>query len=237
MAYKLVSNSGYECNDEGEDQKYAVSVYEGTTLSVPAFEIRWRREDLLAEQTTLPDPGDAISIPTAEPSSSHTEGDKPGAGTEASLTSLAPLGHPTVDGESTAGPQSANATEGQNTLRPGAIIAIALGAFFSAMLVLVPIIWVYARRWRRRRSLEQLAEETRHCPSDQVWTVSRPPAELESRPIEPKELPATEIGHEFSSVNTGLAGVTRNGVELDRVLGNHMTTKMRADMGDQPTAR
>jgi hypothetical protein len=237
MAYELVLNSGYECNDEDKDQRYAVSAYEGTILSAPAFEIRWRSEDLLAEQTTLPDPGGAISIPTAEPSSSHAEGDEHGSGSEAAPTSLAPLGHPTVDGESTAGPQPTIATERQSTLRPGVIIAIALGAFFSAMLVLVPVAWVYAKRWRRRRSLEQLAEENRQCPSHQVWTLSRPPAELESKPIEPRELPATEISRDIPLLNTRPAGVTRNGVELDRMLGNHVTTEMPAGTGDKPSAR
>ncbi|VUC20072.1 unnamed protein product [Clonostachys rosea] len=38
--------SGYDCNSPGADPKYAISEYDDLVLSAPAFEIRWRSEDV-----------------------------------------------------------------------------------------------------------------------------------------------------------------------------------------------
>lgn len=179
--------TGFDCDQE--QPMYATSVYDGTTLSAPAFEIRWRIGDLgsvmspLDTPMTLDGPTTLVTLGTSAP------GDSRGYRPPSSPTSAAAATTEDVDGEEHVG----DAGEGQpGALSTASIVGIAIGVSFGLLTLSMIALWLLMRRRQReieeagRRGVEE-AEEDRRA----LAAVSREqPVELGDSRSEPKELAA-----------------------------------------------
>jgi hypothetical protein len=198
-----------------KDQKYAVTNYDGTILSAPAFEIRWRSVDLIVRTTERNPPG----LPTREPTIiSHvpTSTAFTFTITNALITTQATPTPPTPPKTPTptppTSPQSISPTIEQNesstasynvsspltsqpksTLNSGMIAGITVGSCLGLLAVASAIILFLVRRRRRYQGPRRLTDETwaqqetHKEPTD--LSVTRYPAELENKPLELRELP------------------------------------------------
>ncbi|EHK19283.1 uncharacterized protein TRIVIDRAFT_69279 [Trichoderma virens Gv29-8] len=186
---------GYDCNDMTKDQKYAVTNYDGTTLSAPAFEIRWRSADLAhAIRTTEMNPP---GIPTPFPTSTRdlptsklittTTDTFVSAPTSAFPTSSTAVQLSSSSVSSSPPPQSNSA------LSPGTIAGITVGSCLGFLIVVSASAFLFLHRRRKHKGQHRLTEDT-WCqqgahkePSELLGTQC--PAELEDKPMELRELP------------------------------------------------
>ncbi|UKZ64891.1 uncharacterized protein TrAtP1_006099 [Trichoderma atroviride] len=202
----------YTCNDVTKDQKYAVTNYDGTMLSAPAFEIRWRSVDLVVRTTERNPPG----LPTRESTiASHipTSTAFHFTMTNVLITTPTPPIPPTPPTTPTTpttptSPHSVSPATEQNAsnnassplspqpkpiLNSGTIAGITVGSCLGLLAVASAIIFFLVRRRRRQQGPRRLTDdtwtqqETYKEPAD--LAVTRYPAELENKPMELRELP------------------------------------------------
>ncbi|POR33819.1 Uncharacterized protein TPAR_05994 [Tolypocladium paradoxum] len=168
----------YECNGEDKDQRFATSNYDGTILSAPAFEIRWRSEDLKTGAAETARPGDSTTA----------SGDSLPTGTVTiSATTTPPDAAGTAKPPASATGRIASSAEAQRpaALGPGAIAAIAVSSSLGALVVALGVaFWAIRRRLRRRRMGSG--------PPGGPWTWTEgnqgAPVEMEHTPASPSEL-------------------------------------------------
>ncbi|KAK5992986.1 hypothetical protein PT974_06411 [Cladobotryum mycophilum] len=177
---------GYDCNDKTRDQRYATSDFGGTILSAPAFEIRWRSEDLKTGSNRLP-PGVPTLAPipseSAMPGSSAVS---PDATTTSAITNKTPANQPTSP--STHSPGS------KFVLTPSSTAGVAVGSCLGAIAVMSVIIFLLVRRRRRIREGPDRLPEDPWDQQDPYQGTARLgeqiPVELEDKQMEPRELSA-----------------------------------------------
>lgn len=186
--------SGYSCNAADEDQRFAVTKYDGTFLSAPAFEIRWRSGDL--ENAPRPTKNSEVSTMTLGPSSKETERNEQPAATK----HRAPVHAPTAT-RSTSPEDETNSAVNDDThagrgakISSGGIVGIAIGSTFAILAIAFSIVFTVLKRIRARAKAHSTGpnefEDNTHtqvrlAPGQRQTRYS----ELEHSPIEPKELP------------------------------------------------
>lgn len=181
-----------------KDQKYAVTDYDGTILSAPAFEIRWRSVDLIVRTTERNPPG----LPTREPTLiSHISTSRgfPITMTNALITTPAslPSVSPTTEryASSTASYNASSPLTSQPkpALSSGTIAGITAGSCLGLLAVASAIFLFLSRCRRKHQGLRRLTDDTwaqqgaHKEPAGLL--VTRYPAELENKPVELRELP------------------------------------------------
>ncbi|KEY65684.1 hypothetical protein S7711_11162 [Stachybotrys chartarum IBT 7711] len=179
--------SGYECNEAPEDQRYATSNFDGTILSVPAFEIRWRTEDLDMATRNTPAPVVRTSLPpTTLPAASASE---------ASLEPSSNAGQ--TPRLSLAADESTTASPAPATSFPftsGAIAGIVVGAAVGLLVLILLVVYLAVRNRRRRKAgmdprPEDLWDQGTYLgPGLAELDSTQRPAELDGGTTEPKEL-------------------------------------------------
>ncbi|KAL7939235.1 hypothetical protein V8C35DRAFT_286100 [Trichoderma chlorosporum] len=188
--------SGYECNDLTKDQKYAVTNYDGTTLSAPAFEIRWRSADLAhgVRTTEMFPPGIPTPFPTLTTSdvstskliTTTTNTLVPAPTSTLSISSAIVQFTPT-NGSSSPTPKP-NAALG-----PGIIAGITVGSCLGLLVVASAIMFLLVHRRRKYQGPSRIMDDT-WCQQDvqkepTELSATQRPAELGDKPMELRELP------------------------------------------------
>jgi len=181
-----------------KDQKYAVTDYDGTILSAPAFEIRWRSVDLIVRTTERNPPG----LPTREPTPiSHISTSRGFSITMTNALITTPASPPSV---SPTTEQYASSTASYNVSSPltsqrkpplssGTIAGITAGSCLGLLAIASAIFLFLSRRRRKHQGLRRLTDDTwaqqgaHKEPAGLL--VTRYPAELENKPVELRELP------------------------------------------------
>lgn len=184
---RLTPERGHECNEVSEDQRYATSNFDGTILSVPAFETRWRSEDLDIATRNTPAPGVRTSLPpTTFPAASASE-----ASLEPSSNARqTPRPSVAADGSTTASPAPAASFP----LTSGAIAGIVVGAVVGLLVLMLLVAYLAIRNRRRRKAgMDPRPEDlwvqgTYRGPGLAELDSTQHPAELEGGTTEPKEL-------------------------------------------------
>ncbi|KAL7802065.1 hypothetical protein V8C44DRAFT_370755 [Trichoderma aethiopicum] len=199
---------GYDCNDKTKDQRFAVTNYDGTILSAPAFEIRWRSVDVSnARRSTefnppgAPAPRPTSTIAPASTSSFTTTSDV----LTTDFTSFLPISTTTAEPSSPSvsylpspGPAVA--------LSSGTIAGVAVGSCLGLLAVASAITFLFIRRRRRSQGPRRLTEDTdtwgqhdAHKDATEL-PISQRPAELENKSMELRELPVEPrpFSQEFS---------------------------------------
>lgn len=69
--------AGFNCNEPNGNPMFATTEYDGTTLSAPAFEIRWRSEDLMTGEEEIPWPTQWFSTGKEVPPQTDHDRDVP----------------------------------------------------------------------------------------------------------------------------------------------------------------
>lgn len=161
---------------------FATSVYDGTTLSAPAFEIRWRTEDLelMPPFTDVPT---AMGNPTTFATSvTPAPGDRRGSSTSSLLSS--PPGQDEDDEDTPAE---------SGSLSTGSVAGIAIGASVGVLGMSMTALFILSRR-RRRQDAEEARRQSEATPtvssSGLAAAFQRPPVELEDQRSGPTELAA-----------------------------------------------
>ncbi|KAL6888077.1 hypothetical protein GGI43DRAFT_431002 [Trichoderma evansii] len=188
----------YECNDVTKDQKYAVTNYDGTILSAPAFEIRWRSVDLIVRTTERNPPG----LPTREPTlTSHisTSTAITITMTNAMITTLAsPQSVSAATGQHSSSIASYNVSspltsQPEPTLNSGIIAGIIVGSCLGLLAAASAIYFFLFHRRRKRQGPRRLTDDTwaqqGTYKEPTGLSVTRYPAELENKQMELRELP------------------------------------------------
>lgn len=187
---------GYDCNDRTKDQRYAVSNYDGTILSAPAFEIRWRSADVsnAMRSTEFNPPG----APTPRQTSTVGVSTSSFVTTSEVLTTQFSSSLPTssTPTESTSSSASDSPAPGPSlTLSPGTIAGVTIGSCLGLLAVASAITFLFLRRRRRYQGPRRLTEDTgtwgqqdAHKDATEL-PVSQRPAELENKSMELRELP------------------------------------------------
>lgn len=184
--------SGYSCNTETEDQRYATSHYGAQILSAPAFEIRWHQADLGSDSSqasaskdvsTRLVPGDHfLTTPSSTMGAHHTT-----KKTETTMPSS--IETPSKPSDHTDLP----ASPGSSVSSPS-IVGIAIGSTFAILAMAFTIIFFILRRRRSREDrLARFSNDFRNQGYPDVGLVAggrQMPTELDSSPVEPKELAA-----------------------------------------------
>ncbi|KAI9896319.1 hypothetical protein N3K66_008491 [Trichothecium roseum] len=197
---------GFGCNAEDEDQRYATSEYDGTTLSAPAFEIRWRDSDRtlyhhgettqssewLSTTSTPSSPGATTSTPGKDEGTVHESAEEPDE--EGGAAAAQPQQHRRVS--------------------KGTMTGIAIGALLGLMFLLAAAVYCSLRRQtttkgdgRKGRIVrgeegfsvmdEDFWEQDGHFGGHPSSSLGQgggrlPAAELDNRTAGPKELPADD---------------------------------------------
>lgn len=170
--WQLTRTREYECNDESKDQKYATTKFDGTVLSAPAFEIRWRAEDLLSRSMDRP----GSRVQTLPPP--LTTATKASATSSTIRTSNA---GPTITELSGSGSKESSHT----TLSPGSIAGVAVGGGMGVIALAIIAAYLTLRRRRRHAGATRLSEDSW---DRDKFRPGQPPIELDNKPMEPKEL-------------------------------------------------
>ncbi|KAL6794242.1 hypothetical protein J3E68DRAFT_437410 [Trichoderma sp. SZMC 28012] len=185
---------GYDCNDSTKDQKYAVTNYDGTTLSAPAFEIRWRSADLAhgVRTTEMFPPG----IPTPFPTSTSDSSTYKLITTSSNIFVTAPT--PTLPISSTivqfssSSVSSSPPSQPNWALTPGTIAGIVVGSCLGLLAAASAITFLFLHRRRKTQGPSRITDDTwcqqgaRKEPTELSGTQC--PAELEDKPMELREL-------------------------------------------------
>lgn len=172
-----MSDRGYECNGQN-DPRYATSSYGPTILSAPAFEIRWRGQDLQQPAGPLSPPGVHTSPPPGKNSPTMPLTSKVSA-PQSTTTGVVPLATPT--------PNSGI------KLSTGAIVGIVIGALFGVCLIVLVATIIKRRRAQRRSANEDF--ETVALPKNSSDRND------ELKPQGPMELSAEAKSVELSASN------------------------------------
>lgn len=204
--------SEYTCNDITKDQKYAVTNYDGTILSAPAFEIRWRSVDLIVRTTErapgLPTPESTITghIPTSTAfpftmtnalittqTTPTTPTPPTSPTTPTSPPSVSPATEQKVSSTASYNVSSPLTSQPKPAVNSGAIAGIAVGSCLGLLAVTSAIIFFLVRRRRKLQGPRRLTDDTWVQPETYKepvdLAVTRYPAELENKPMELRELP------------------------------------------------
>lgn len=181
--------------------------YDGTILSAPAFEIRWRSVDLIVRTTERNPPG----LPTRESTViGHISTSRTFTMTMTNALITTPT-TPTTPTPPTSPPsvsptteQNASSTASYNasspltsqpkpTLNSGTIAGITIGSCLGLLAVASAIVFFLVRRRRRHQGLRRLTDDTWGQQDTHKepagLSVTRYPAELENKPMELRELP------------------------------------------------
>lgn len=158
----------YKCNADGKDQRFAVSDFDGTLLSAPAFEIRWRGVDLKVGADTSSRASDR-GLPSETVTLSES------ASTASSTAAATHSSSPAVE----------SAVASTSSVGAGLVAAIAIGTV--AVVLIVGLLGGLLARRRRRKS---------HQSVTRLKPATEPQAnEMEDMPIGPRELPHNPLGH------------------------------------------
>ncbi|KAL7807097.1 hypothetical protein V8C26DRAFT_439708 [Trichoderma gracile] len=187
---------GYDCNDKTKDQRYAVSNYDGTILSAPAFEIRWRSADVsnAMRSTEFNPPGAPTLTPTSTFGVSTSRLITTSDVLTTEFTSSLPTSSTTT--ESTSSSASNSPPPGSRlTLSPGTIAGVTVGSCLGLLAVASAITFLFLRRRRRYQGPRRLTEDAgtwgqqdAHKDATEL-PISQRPAELENKSMELRELP------------------------------------------------
>ncbi|KAL7944882.1 hypothetical protein V8C42DRAFT_323982 [Trichoderma barbatum] len=193
---------GYTCNDMARDQKYAVTNYDGTTLSAPAFEIRWRSADLThAIRTTerfppgLPTPFSTSTsdFSTSTPIITSTTNIFVTTPASSLLASSSLAISSTIAQSSLSNVPSSPPAKSHLASSPGAIAGITVGGGLGLLVVASAIMFLYLHRRRKYQGPSRLTDDTWGQGGAQKeltdLTGSHCPVELEDKPMELRELP------------------------------------------------
>ncbi|TFB02878.1 hypothetical protein CCMA1212_005250 [Trichoderma ghanense] len=183
---------GYDCNDKTKDQRFALSNYDGTILSAPAFEIRWRSADVsnAMRSTEFNPPG----APTPRPISTAPVSTSRFTSTSEVLTTdfTSSLPTPSTTTESLSSSASSTPPPGPIlALSPGTIAGVTVGSCLGLLAVASAITFLLLRRRRRYQGPRRLTEDTGPWGQKDATElpVSQRPAELENKSMELRELP------------------------------------------------
>ncbi|KAL6801254.1 hypothetical protein GGI42DRAFT_343301 [Trichoderma sp. SZMC 28013] len=188
---------GYKCNDSTKDQKYAVTNYDGTTLSAPAFEIRWRSADLAhaIRTTEMFPPGIPTPFPTSTSDSSTykriTTTSSSNIFVTAAPTPTLPISS-TIVQFSSASVSSSTPSKPNWALTPGTIAGIVVGSCLGLLVAASAITFLFLHRRRKHQGPSRITDDTwcqqgaRKEPTELSGTQC--PAELENKPMELREL-------------------------------------------------
>ena len=219
--------TGYGCNEADGNPRFATTEYDGTTLSAPAFEIRWRSEDLETRNGDVPWPTIATwETSKATPSPTVSTSD-------VKVTALATRTFKPTD--STAPP--AQSTEEVSASLPGESIAgIAVGASFGAFLSALALIYLAMRCRRHQKS--SASTSTDSCSQNQQlpsYAVSpnQPPVELHHESVGPRELESESVSP--TSKGSPVSPVSLYG-EMDRRIASLNPVPIEME-GDKTFAR
>lgn len=189
----------YDCNAQDKDQRYATTVFANTVLSAPAFEVRWRSEDLKHGTAKSPGPGASISLPTRTVILDGPASRMNSVHTAATTVTTTPT--PIVVTTTAAASESTAPAPGATPLGPGYVAAIAVGTAFGALaLVLAVLLWTLRRRSRAREEALSSGDSVVHGtveglePAVSQQQSQGPPAEMEHSPTGARELPAGSSG-------------------------------------------
>ncbi|KAK3182523.1 hypothetical protein K4F52_006163 [Lecanicillium sp. MT-2017a] len=161
--------SGYACNAKQDDQRYATSMYDGTTLSAPAFEIRWRSDDVRG-------PG---AVPPAMTSSNLPPTSSADATAVTSVTRSVSSG---VNLDTSQGEGGGASTSS------GKVAGIVVGSVLACSLCAVGAVLVWQRRRRRRRQKIDKVPEGSETTSEPMNRDQHSVAELHDKAAGPREL-------------------------------------------------
>ncbi|UNI24828.1 hypothetical protein JDV02_010544 [Purpureocillium takamizusanense] len=133
---------GYKCNREDKDQRFATLESSGTVISAPAFEVRWRSEDLKGMGQSQPLPGGTTGpvlatkggVPTATVTLSNTtDGSTAGSGATATTSRT-------------------ESDTGSAGIEAGVVAGIAVGCALAAFVLALAIVFLF--RYRRQKQKE-----------------------------------------------------------------------------------
>ncbi|KAL6876881.1 hypothetical protein J3F83DRAFT_426731 [Trichoderma novae-zelandiae] len=188
---------GYDCNDKTKDQRFAVSNYDGTILSAPAFEIRWRSADIshAMRSTEFNPPGAPTPKPTSTRDVSTSRSTATADVPTTDFTSSLPTSLTTTESSSSSSVSLPPPSGSASALRPGTIAGVTVGSCLGLLAVASAIAFLFLRRRRKRQGPRRLAEDTGTWgqPDAQKEATELPlsqrPAELENKSMELRELP------------------------------------------------
>ena len=191
---KADDGRGFDCNDVDGNQRFATTEYDGTTLSAPAFEIRWRSEDLKTDVGELPAPSMTKSSSyRSSPATPLTFSTLASAG-----ASDTPAPDPTIIENDTA----SNIDEPQpskSTLNKESIAGIAVGASLGTLGMTMSVFYLTIRRRRRKSRGSQGStrdswyQSSHFSPVGPAVVEGQPPAEMAHQPVGPRELDSSAI--------------------------------------------
>lgn len=179
--------TGYGCNEADGNPRFATTEYDGTTLSAPAFEIRWRSEDLETGDGDVAWPTMA-TWETSKATSSPTL-----TAPDVKVTALATKSPRPSD--SLVSPAQSN-KEASTSLTGESIAGIAVGASFGAFLSALALIYLAMRCRRHQKS--SASSSTDSCSQNQrlpSYAVSpnQPAVELHHESVGPRELESEPV--------------------------------------------
>ncbi len=161
--------SDYACNARTDDQRYATSMYDGTTLSAPAFEIRWRSYDVR---------GPGAVPPVATSSNVLGKSSQDAKTTTSSASSISNVAN-TV---------STQSTERVKPTSPGKIAGVVVGSVVACCLCVVGAVLVWQRR-RRRLNMAKAPDSVNTITETISFTQNHcSVAELHDKDAGPREL-------------------------------------------------
>ncbi|CAI6096203.1 unnamed protein product [Clonostachys chloroleuca] len=219
--------SGYDCNSPGADPKYAISEYDDLVLSAPAFEIRWRSEDvktLTGYQSSTTKTGSIVKHgrPTTLTTASQTRTSLATSGTSSGIAT--PISGQTTSVSSLETSAISNPTQSNNSPSLSSIAGIVVGALLGILGVALITVYLVFRIRRARRDAPSEDSLASAVPRGFLESTSealglRGPAELDD---EPKELAAhasrRPLGEDPSlsgGSHPGIVSLNQFPVELD----------------------
>lgn len=213
--------TGYDCNERNGNPRYATTAYDGTTLSAPAFEIRWRSEDLQTGGMDVPWP--TLGTQTSQASIPITLGTWESSSTQTptSTPSPTPATRQSQSSEWPVPPSPPPAETPSSALTTGSIAGIAVGTSFGTLVTVLIIIYLTMRRRRRAsKSAPSSDSNDQQAPSYAV-SPNQPPVELHPESMGPRELESAPVSPDSNnfpvSPTSTLGGVDRNVVSLNTV--------------------
>ncbi|CAH0053565.1 unnamed protein product [Clonostachys solani] len=208
--------SGYDCNSPGADPKYAISQYDDLVLSAPAFEIRWRSEDVKTltgyQSSTSTKTGSFVKHgrPTTLTTASQTRTSLATSGTSSGIAT--PNSEQATSVSLSETPAISNPTQSSNSPSLSAIAGIVVGALLGILGVVLIAVYLVFRIRRAKRDAPSEDSSASAIPRGFLESTSealglRGPAELGD---EPKELAANAFHKPFGEDPT-LAGCSHPG--------------------------
>lgn len=207
--------AGFDCNEEDGNPRFATTEYDGTTLSAPAFEIRWRSEDLAESGEDIPWPGELTTETTPTlVSIESTESIETVSSTKSATNTSTP---PTTTASTP--PESSAASPGSSPpMTIGSIAGVAIGASVGTLLAALLTIWII--RHRQRQKPTQTSEDRTSENNGPTATIAeadsnQPPMELHPEPIGPRELESAPVSPESGEFPRLLEVISLNEVPVE----------------------